>query len=79
MPEPRFNPFLFADMAEHRGWRLAWYKAIKCPCMSKYEGGAKKDCPVCGGTGAVYNTAVEGKATVGWRCRIPVRVCLRHE
>lgn len=63
--EPRFNPFYFADMAEHRGWRFAWYKAIKCPCVSKYEGGAKKDCAVCGGSGSVYSNAVEGKATVG--------------
>lgn len=59
-----FIPWEYAKLASEQGWRVAWYRGIKCPCWQAETGGASSTCAACDGLGYQYAAAVEGRINV---------------
>lgn len=59
-----FDAFRYSKLAAEQGWRVQWYRGLKCPCFQEGTGGANPDCQACRGLGYQYDTAVEGRLNI---------------
>jgi len=60
-PGPYFKPTWFVDKINDLGVKVAWQKAVPCSCISMESNQPNPSCPLCGGTGFVYQDPVEIK------------------
>lgn len=60
----RLNPAAFDAHLDFIGQQFKWRKADRCPNINPHSGASAPNCPLCGGKGVIWSTAVASVAGV---------------